>query len=147
MHDAYGPEDCARGLEEAGLLQARLQRGERLPIYHPPGIVLQPDEGALGETVAWYFRYLELSVQYPVRPSLFVMGSPAFMAGAMIGKVLGDGADRRQARRLAAEAAPQWRLLGFFRVILTNQRFMVYVQNQYQWLSFWHSGLQEFRPH
>jgi len=146
MYDAFGPAAHAEGLAEAGFLHARLERGERLPTYHPAGIVLQPDEGALGETVAEYSRYLELSVQYPFRRSLFVMGSPAFMAGAMIGKLFGDAADRRQARRLAAEAAPQWRFLGFFRVILTDQRLMVYVQNEYQWLSFWHSGLQEFRP-
>jgi hypothetical protein len=38
-----------------------------------------------------------------------------------------------------------WRFLGFLRVILTNQRLLVYAEDQYQWLSFWHSGLQEYR--
>jgi hypothetical protein len=146
MYDPFGPEAHTQGIADAEILRARLQRGERLPTYHPTGIVLRPDEGAFRETVAEYSRYLELSVQYPVRPSLFVMGSPAFLAGAMIGKTLSDAADRREARRLAAQAAPQWRVLGLLRVILTNQRFLVYAEDQYQWLSFWHSGLQEYRP-
>jgi hypothetical protein len=146
MYDVFGSEAHALGLAEAGVLHARLEQGERLPTYQPDGMVLQPDEGALKEIVAEYSRYLELSVQYPIRQPLFVMGSPAFMTGALIGKMFTDAADRREARRLAVEAAPKWRFLGLFRVILTNQRFMVYVQNQYQWLSFWHSGLQEFRP-
>ena len=145
MYAAFGPEEHTLGMIEAEFLKAGLERGERLPTYHPPGIALQPDEGAFREIVAEYSRYFELSVQYPVRPSLFVMGSPAFMAGALIGKAFSDAADRREARRLAAEAAPQWRFLGFARVILTNQRFLVYAQDQYQWLSFWHSGLQEYR--
>jgi hypothetical protein len=109
--------------------------------------VLEPDEGAFREIVAEYSRYLELPVQYPVNRSMFVVGSPAFMAGALIGKAFSDAADRRDARRLATLAAPQWRFLGFPRVILTNQRFLIYVQDQYQWLSFWHSGLQEYRQH
>jgi hypothetical protein len=118
MYDAFGPEEHSLGMVEAGLLKAGLEQGERLPTYNPQGIVLQPDESAFREIVAEYSRYLELSIQYPVRPSLFVMGSPAFMAGAMIGKAFGDAADRREARRLAAEAAPQWKFLGFPRVVL-----------------------------
>jgi hypothetical protein len=145
MYDPFGPEVHAQGWAEAAAIHARLERGERLPTYTPPAMVLQPDEGVFRETVAEYSRYLKLSVQYPVRPSLFVMGSPAFITGALIGKMFSDAADRREIRRLEAEGAPQWRFQGFFRVILTDQRFMIYVEDQDQWLSFWHSGLQEFR--
>jgi hypothetical protein len=145
MYDAFGPEEHTLGTIEAGLLKAGLDQGERLPTYRPPGLVLQPDEGVFREVVAEYSHYLELAVQYPVRPSMFVMGSPGYIAGALIGKAVSDAADRREARRLAALAAPQWRFLGFPRVVLTNQRFLIYVQDQYQWLSFWHSGLQEYR--
>jgi hypothetical protein len=145
MYDAFGLEEHTLGAIEAGLLKAGLERGERLPTYRPPGLVLQSDEGAFREIVAEYSRYYELSVQDPVSPSMFVMGSPAFMAGALIGKAFSDGADRREARRLAALAAPQWRFLGFPRVVLTNQRFLIYVQARYEWLSFWHSALQEYR--
>lgn len=145
MYEVFGPEEHTLGTIEAEFLKAGLQRGERLPTYNPPGIVLQPDESAFREILAEYSRYLELSVDYQVRSSLFVMGSPGFVAGAMIAKAFGDAADRREARRLAEEAAPKWRFLGFLRVILTNQRFLVYDEDQYQWLSFWHSGLQEYR--
>jgi len=145
MYDAFGPEQHTLGTIEAGLLKAGLERGERLKTYRPPGLVLQPDEGVFREVVAQYSRYFELPVQYPVSPSMFVMGSPAFMAGALITKAFSDAADRREARRLAVLAAPQWRVLGFPRVVLTNQRFLIYVQTQYQWLSFWHSVLQEHR--
>jgi hypothetical protein len=145
MSDPFGPEAHALGMVEAELLKVGLERGERLPTYDLAGIVLQSDESAFREIVAEYSRYLERSVQFPVRPSLFVMGSPAFITGAIIAKAFGDAADRRAARRLAVEAAPQWRFLGFPRVILTNQRFLVYAEDQYKWLSFWHSGLQEHR--
>ena len=46
MYDAFGPEEHTLGTIEAGLLKAGLERGDRLPTYHPPGLVLQPDEGA-----------------------------------------------------------------------------------------------------
>jgi hypothetical protein len=113
VYDPFGPEEYSQGRAEAGLLHARLEQGERLPTNRPSGIVLQPDEGALKETVALYYRHFELRVQYPVRPPVFVMGSPGVMAGATIAMALCDAADRRAARRLAAMAAPQWRFRGF----------------------------------
>lgn len=146
MYEVFGPDAHAQGMADVERLYVQLERGEQLPTYRPQGLVLPPGEGAFKEIVAEYSRFYELSVQYPGQSSLFVMGSPAFMAGAMIGKMFGDAANRREARRLAEAAAPQWRFLGFLRVILTNQRLMVYVPDQYSWLSFWHSTLQEFRP-
>jgi hypothetical protein len=146
MNDVFSPEAHALGLQEAHQLYERLSRGDRLPSYRPEGIVLQPGEAALGEILAEFSRYMELKVQYPARRSMFVMGSPAFMAGAMIGKLFSDAADRRQAARLAALAAPQWRIMGFPRVVLTNQRMIAHFSERYELTSFWHGGLVGFTP-
>lgn len=146
MNDAFSPEAHALGLQEAHLLYERLSRGDRLPPYCPEGIVLQPGETALGEIWAEFSRYMELQVQYPGHRSMFVMGSPAFMAGALLGKLFSDAADRREAARLAALAAPQWRIIGFPRVILTDQRMIAHLPARYELTSFWHGGLMGFTP-
>jgi hypothetical protein len=146
MNDVFSPEAHALGLQEARQLYERLSRGDRLPPYYPEGIVLQPGETALGEILAEFSRYMELEVQYPAPRSMFVMGSPAFMAGAMLGKLFGDAADRREASRLAALARPQWRIMGFPRVALTDQRMITHFSGRYELTSFWHGGLVGFTP-
>lgn len=146
MNDAFSPEAHEAGLQEARQLYERLCRGDKLPPYYPAGIVLQSGETALGEILAEFSHYVELEVQYPAPRSMFVMGSPAFMAGALLGKLFSDAADRREAARLAALAAPQWRIIGFPRVILTDQRMLAHFPERYEQVSFWHSGLAGFTP-
>jgi hypothetical protein len=146
MNDAFSPEAYALGLQAARQLYERLSCGGRLPRYQPEGIVLQPGETALGEIVAEYSRYMKLEVQYPAPRSMFVLGSSAFMLGALLGKLFSDAADRREAARLAALAAPQWRITGFPRVVLTDQRMIAYFPEQYDLVSFWHGGLVGFTP-
>jgi hypothetical protein len=146
MNDAFSPEAHALGLREAHQLRQRLSHGDRLPGYRPPGIVLQSGETGLGEIWAEFSRYMRLEVQYPVRRAMFVMGRPAFMAGAMIAKLAFDAADRRAAARLRTLAAPQWRFMCYPRVILTDQRMIAYVPERHELASFWHGALVGFAP-
>lgn len=75
--------------------------------------------------------------------STVALGGPVFIAAALIGTALTNAAARRTAER---RAAPQWRSEGFPRVILTNKRLLLQPPANYQWLSFWHAHLFEFRP-
>jgi hypothetical protein len=146
MNDWFNPESRALGLQEAHQLYERISRGDRFPPYYPEGIVLQPGETGLGGIVAEFSRYMALEVQYPAPRSMFVMGSTAFMAGALIGKLFSDAADRREAARLATQAAPQWRVRGFPIVLLTYQRMIAHFPERHELTSFWHCALVGFTP-
>jgi hypothetical protein len=138
----FGPEAHASGWEEAALLLRRLTAGEELVSYAPPGLVLEPGEGALGEAVAEYSRFYGMNVPYSQHSTL-ALGGPVFVAAALIGTAVGNAAARRAAER---QAAPQWRFDGFPPLILTNRRLLIRHPGDYQWLSFWHAGLLEFGP-
>jgi hypothetical protein len=146
MNDWFGPEARALGMQEAHQLYERISRGDKFPPYYPEGIVLQPNETGLGGIVAEFSRYMALEVQYPAPRSMFLMGPPAFMAGALIAKLFGDAADRRDAARLAARAGPQWRFIGFPIVVLTDQRMIAHFPERHELISFWHSALVGFKP-
>jgi Domain of unknown function (DUF1707) len=138
----FGPEAHSEGWAEAVGLFRRLAQGQELISHQPPGLMLEPGEGALGEVVAEYSRFSEMTVPYTQR-STFALGGPVFVAAALIGTAATNAAARRAAER---QAAPQWRFEGFPRVILTSRRLLVHRPANYQWLSFWHRGLFEFGP-
>lgn len=144
--DQVSALDLAAGIQEAHQLYERLSRDDGLPPYQAEGIVLQPGETALVGMVAEFSRYMALEVQYPASRSMFVMGTPAVMAGALLAKVFFDAADRREATRLAVRAAPQWRIISSPRVILTDQRMIAYLPAQNELTSFWHNALVGFTP-
>ena len=139
------PEACAVGHSEAAKLLDLFIRGGNLPAYYPPGIVLQPGEFGLGEAVANWDEFTELEYEYRSERSMFAWGSPAFVAGALIANAIGEAADRREAQRLAALAAAQWRWQGQPRLVLTNQRLLVQHTTR-GWASFWHGALVGFLP-
>jgi hypothetical protein len=139
MNDWFSAEARALGLQEAHQLYERISRADKFPPYHPEGIVLQPGETGLGGIVAEFSRYMALEIQYSVPRPMFVMGSSAFMAGALIAKLFCDAVDRR-------EAAPQWRVMGFPIVILTDQRMIAHSPKQHALTSFWHGALVGFTP-
>jgi hypothetical protein len=138
----FGPEAHAEGWAEAFGLFRRLAQGQELVSHQPPGLMLESGEGALGEVVAEYSRFSGMQVPYQQRTT-FALGGPVFVTAALIGTAASNAAARRAAERLSA---PQWRLEGFPRVILTNRRLLVHRPADYQWLSFWHRGLFEFGP-
>ena len=138
----FSPEAHSEGWGEAIGLFRRLTQGQDLISHKPPGLMLESGEGAHGEVVAEYSRFSGMQVPYRQRTT-FALGGPVFVAAALIGTAASNAAARRTAERLAA---PQWRLEGFPRVILTNRRLLVHRPADYQWLSFWHRGLFEFGP-
>lgn len=138
----FSPEAHAEGWGEAIGLFRRLTGGQDLISHRPPGLMLEPGEGALGEVVAEYSRFSGMEVPFRQRTTV-APGGPVFVAAALIGTAASDAAARRTAERMAA---PRWRFEGFPRVILTNWRLLVHRRADYQWLSFWHRGLFEFGP-
>src|SRR5215469_10341760 len=140
------PAACAVGVTEAAKLLEFLLQGGNLPAYYPPGIVLQPGETALGEAIANWDEFTELEYEYTTSRSMFAWGSPAFVAGALIANAIGEAQDRREAQRLAALAAAQWRFQGVPRMIITSQRVLVQHPTGHGWVSLWHGALVGFWP-
>lgn len=57
----------------------------------------------------------------------------------------GSAVARRRARHEAkALAAPQWRPLGALRILVTDQRLLVWHKGA--WASVWYSVIRDFRP-
>jgi hypothetical protein len=67
------------------------------------------------------------------------------VASALIANAMGEAADRREAQRLQALAAAQWRWQGQPRLVLTSQRLVVQHPTR-GWASFWHGALVGCMP-
>jgi hypothetical protein len=108
----------------------------------PPPVVTAPGflgPGPVHLDVAFSFaRYRGMDVTYS-RSSTFAYGSPTFVAGAMIGNMIGNGAARRRAEALARA---QWREIGVARVVLTATTTWCAVDGR--WIAFDHEAVMEY---
>ena len=123
-------------------VHSRLASGGRLggvPVKYP-GLVPEAGEEAVGifdsreGNVMGYARFTGAQVSYFV-PGVMAMGSPAFVAGAM----LGNAATRRRARKWAErESAPQWWPEPMASVVVTTCRLWceLATSSGSQWLNF-----------
>lgn len=91
---------------------------------------LQPGEHVHAEIQADAWRYLALDVPYDHRTILF--GGPIGWICSGIASAIGNRRTRQAAERLAA---PQWRHLGHIPIIVTNQRLLVWYEDD--WRSVW----------
>ncbi|WP_433529382.1 hypothetical protein ACQPYA_24215 [Micromonospora sp. CA-263727] len=136
----YRPPPSAVALQhgwiEAIHLYQRLARGE------PPPSVVAP--GFIGPGVVYldapftYSRYYGTTVTYGQSRTV-AFGSPAIVAGAMIGNLIGNSAARSRAASLAQ---PQWREFAYARVVLTATTTWCSLGGR--WLAFDHGAAVEY---
>lgn len=113
----------------------------RLPAEIDARLGRDPGEFPVGHFVGGlrFARCYPMTVQYH-RPRMVAFGSPQFVAGAVAGSFVLDGALRRRARRLAAN---QWRDVRLDRVVLTTRRLWCLVEDEGpRWL---HVGYDSIR--
>jgi hypothetical protein len=128
------------GWNDAAWLYRRLLNGDPLPIPEYSSLVLGQDETLHMDAPVEYARFYGIDVTYRQR-SVVAVGSPVFVLGALAANGIGNAAARSSARRMAA---PQWREFQVARAVLTDQRLLAHTRSG--WLSFWHSGMAEYRP-
>lgn len=117
-----------------------LARGDSLPSSDGFNLNLEPGESLLDQYRAKYARFYGQNVTYGTG-GVFAMGSPLFIAGAMIGSAVGRANARAQAQRLAAA---QWREIQYVDVLVTDRRLIIPVGGRT--LSFYFNAVAAFFP-
>lgn len=117
-----------------------LAEGEAIPSADGFNLNLEPGELLLDQYRAKYARFYGQNVTYSTG-GVFAMGSPLFVAGAMIGATVGKANARAQAQRMAAA---QWREIQYVDVLVTDRRLIIPVGGRT--LSFYYSGVVAFYP-
>lgn len=114
-----------------------LLRPVDLPFDAPPALLPEEGECAVGVFAGGmtYARYYATDVYYSGGGPRFVMGSRAFVAGAVVGSLVMGAVRRRQARRIAE---PQWRPSSLRRIVITTRRLWCEViwRGSLRWLNF-----------
>ena len=117
-----------------------LARGDSLPSSDDFNLNLEPGESLLDQYRAKYARFYGQNVTYSTG-GVFAMGSPLFVAGAMIGSAVGRANARAQAQRVAAA---QWREIQYVDVLVTDRRLIIPVGSRT--LSFYFNAVAAFFP-
>lgn len=127
--DTLGASRLADALANGGWLEPRT-------ITDAP---LAPGERAYADLHAIGWRYFGLDdVSYERRTLL--VGGPYVMVMAMLVTAVGNRRRRREAERAAV---PQWRPLGWLRVVVTSDRLVVWHANA--WWSIWYGAITQIR--
>ena len=124
-----------RGWETAQQLYARLSSGQAPPVVTSGFLI---DETVHMDVPFLYARYYGMNVTYG-QTSTLAVGSPLFVAGAMVGNAIGNASARSQAARLAAS---QWREHCHPRVVVTSTATWCCVNGK--WLRFDHAAVVEY---
>lgn len=116
----------------AAMIHAQLLAGAQLdPVRLPAEVDVQlarvPGEYPVGHFMGGlrFARRYPLPVRYGGGPTVAV-GSPRFVAGALVGAIAVNTMLRRRARRIAVD---QWRDVQLHRVVLTTHRLWCLVQD------------------
>lgn len=113
--------------------------GGTIPLVASPGLIAC-GEVVHGEVFAYGWRFEDAEVLYEQR-SLLAGGGPLLFGLTAAATAIGN----RRAREAAArEAAPQWRPLGWLRVVATNQRLVVFHRGA--WASVWFEAIRQLHP-
>jgi hypothetical protein len=131
-------------IQAARVLHADLCAQRRLvPIAPPTGLSLEPGEWVLGvfTQALTYHRYCAAEVVYPTGPAL-VVGSPHFLVGYALGRLVQRARLRRKARRLFQ---PQWRSAPLVCTVVTNRR--LWCQVDHRWTYFDYGAIAEYELH
>jgi hypothetical protein len=125
-------------LAEADRLFAALDNGGWLEPVAVDDAPLDPGENAYADMGSHGWRYCAIDVPYEHRTLMF--GGPFLFAATGIASLVASRRRRREAERLAA---PQWRPLGWLRIVVTSRRLLVW--HHERWWSVWYSAVTTVR--
>lgn len=117
-----------------------LMRGGSLSRCENFNLNLESGEQLFDQYRAKYARFYGQNVTYQTG-GVFAMGSPLFVAGAMIGSAVGNSNARARAQRMAAA---QWREIQYVDVLVTDRRLIIPVGGRT--LSFYFNAVAAFYP-
>lgn len=127
----------AAGWQSMGMLIDYVQRGGR-PEPTAPTIMCRAGESQFGTFPADLQVYSGADVEYS--SSMYASGGLLFTAASLAASAAINANQRRKAE---AAAALQWRPLGRFPVIITNQRLMLMTSS---WASYYYGSLVMIEP-
>ena len=136
-----GPDAARLGMEEieaARRLAEALDNGGWLRPIAVEDAPLDPGEEAYADLLAHGWRYHAIDVQYDHRTVMF--GGPLLLATTGLASLV---ANRRRRREAESLAAPQWRPLGWIRVLVTSRRLLVLRHGA--WHSVWYAAVTNIR--
>ena len=134
------PQVCAQQIRIAQDLYARALSDRELPTIQSASLPMRPGEAIYACGRVEYARFYGQDVQFQTS-STFAFGSPAFVAGAMIGSAIQNSRVRKQAYEASIA---RWREIQFVDMWLTNERIIVNVGGR--WLEFWLGGVVAVFP-
>ena len=129
-------QDRLGGWQQAVQLYATLAGGP------PPPRVVAPDlpAGGVYMDVPFRFaRYFGTNAAY-APAGMFAVGSPGFVAGAVVGNAIGNTIGYARA---AAARRPQWRGHNLARVLVTDSATWCGLQGR--WLRYYHDGVVSYQ--
>lgn len=141
-----GPMDATRGREGVGndwdaavhLAEDLTTRGS-LPVLPSP-VLLDRGEVVHADLTAHGWRFHGVDVIYE-EPHVIGVGGPFLFAMTAAAAASARRRARAEAERLAA---PQWRSLGYLRILATDRRLLVLYQGA--WASVWYAGIRQMHP-
>lgn len=120
-------------------LAGDLTAGCSLPVMPSP-VLLEPGEVLNADLTAYGWRFHGVDVIYE-EPHVLGIGGPLFFAVTAAAAASARRRARAEAERLAA---PQWRPLGYLRILATDRRLLVLYQGA--WASVWYAGIRQMHP-
>jgi len=139
MGATWGREGFGSEWEAAVRLADDLAVGGYLPALPSP-VLLELDEMLHADLAGHGWRFHGVDVVYE-EPHVIGIGGPILFAVTAAAAASARRRARAEAERLAA---PQWRPLGFLRILATDRRLLVLYQGA--WASVWYAGIRQVHP-
>jgi hypothetical protein len=139
MDATWGRERAGSEWQAAVRLADDLAGGCALPVMPSP-VLLEPGEVMHADLTAYGWRFHGVDVIYE-EPRVVGIGGPIFFAVTAAAAASARRRARAEAERLAA---PQWRTLGYLRILATDRRLLVLYQGA--WASVWYAGIRQMYP-
>ena len=139
MEATWRREGFGSECDAAVRLADELTAGRSLPVMASP-VLLEPGEILHADLAAYGWRFHGVDVLYE-EPHVIGIGGPIFFAVTAAAAASARRRARAEAERLAA---PQWRPLGYLRILATDRRLLVLYQGA--WASVWYAGIRQVHP-
>ncbi|MEU7835072.1 MULTISPECIES: hypothetical protein [unclassified Nonomuraea] len=118
---------AAQGWHDSCVLRASVLAGSPLPTFSAGNVRLNAYEVVHGDTQLMHETWCGMDVTY--EQNRMVFGHPAVMAAGFAANLVGNSIRRARAERQARE---QWRPLGWAQTLVTNQRVLAFMGNQWR---------------
>jgi hypothetical protein len=139
MDATWGREGFGSERDAAVRLAGDLAAGCSLPVMPSP-VLLESGEVLHADLTAYGWRFHGVDVIYE-EPRVLGIGGPILFAVTAAASVSARRRAKAEAERLAA---PQWRPLGYLRILATDRRLLVLYQGA--WASVWYAGIRQMHP-